>query len=615
MKKILSILVVAWLIISMMIFCPVSAEDAVEDPVALVNVQLSPATSGISVRIDMISASPPAAVKVDDGTWWPGFPPAGPPSPLPPPWASFAQTTTDGSGLARFRVFNGAGMLYADIRITVAGEFSKDIYLPYLHSPYTPPSYTFIWHKVTFDHTGLDSTATGTVVTVDSSTKTYTDLPYEMWVYCGDSVTYSYESIVSSTIIGKQFVLTSVTGPTSPITVTSPVTVIGNYETRYKEYVVLSTTYYDDTDWNNVFAAPDGLTNGWGSKIFVLTWTGGWLEIECFNGFWVGDWYSVWLVDQNSGALSCIGTTPEVETDWHHTGCPYLLHTGAGNVYSHGVFNLWLDPGTYEFRVRNELFQLLTGARPSACVGPLDGWSPAGYYIGFHRKHLITFDQTGVGPDFTGTVVTIDSVGYGVSALPVSFWWRENSVHSFSFASPLDTLLGKRYVWTSTTGLSTLQSDTLTITASGSVTGNYKTQYYLTVLIYPDGLAPPPTPPSGWYDHCTYVTLTASPTTHKDALVYTFSCWRINGQWQKYKENTITIHMDSPKIAVACYCELGDPIGDVNLDGEVNMLDIAMIAKHYGAKLGEPNYSVGCDLNLDGKIDLRDLATAARNFA
>jgi hypothetical protein len=176
-------------------------------------------------------------------------------------------------------------------------------------------------------------------------------------------------------------------------------------------------------------------------------------------------------------------------------------------------------------------------------------------------------------------------------------------------------LLGKQYVWTSTTGLSTLKSDTLTITSSGSVTGNYKTQYYLTVLTFPEGLEPTPTPQSGWYDECTYVTLTAPSTAHLGNIVYNFGCWQINGKLGWAGENPITIHMDSPKIACARYCELGDPIGDVNLDGKVDMIDIATIARHYGAKLGEPNYNVACDLNLDGKIDIRDLAAAAINFS
>jgi len=382
--------------------------------------------------------------------------------------------------------------------------------------------------------------------------------------------------------------------------------------TTIKEFAELSQTYYDETVWGNVFPAPDGLVNGWGNTIFVLNWPGGWLEIECYNGFWIGDWYSVWMVDQNVGALWRIFDTPEVETDWHHA-CPYGPHTGAGTVYSYELFNVgWLPPGTYEFRVRNELFQILTGARPviPPCPGPLDGWSPAGYYIGFHRKHLITFDQSGVGSDFTGTVVTIDSVGYGVSALPVSFWWRENSVHTFSFASPLDTLLGKRYVWTSTTGLSTLQSDTLTITASGSVTGNYKTQYYLTVLIYPDGLTPAPTPPSGWRDACETVPLWASQTATKDTRTYVFAYWSINSKF--VYSMAATVHMDAPKTAIAQYFK--DPPGDVNLDGKVDMSDISLIAYRYGTRQGDAKYSLLCDLNGDGQINLIDLATAARNL-
>jgi hypothetical protein len=230
-------------------------------------------------------------------------------------------------------------------------------------------------------------------------------------------------------------------------------------------------------------------------------------------------------------------------------------------------------------------------------------------------QYYITFDQTGVGSDFSGTVVTVDAVGYDVAGLPVSFWWDENSMHDFAFDSPLVPLLGKQYVWTSTTGLSTLQSGTLTITSSGSVAGNYKTQYYLTVCTVPEGLEPAPTPQSGWYDECTSVTLTAPSTAHIGNIVYNFACWQINQQFQNHLLNPITIHMDSPKIACARYCELGDPIGDINLDGKVDMTDIATIAKHYGAKLGERNYVVACDLNLDGIIDLIDLAAAARNFS
>ncbi|MEM3046468.1 MAG: hypothetical protein QW057_05220, partial [Candidatus Bathyarchaeia archaeon] len=99
----------------------------------------------------------------------------------------------------------------------------------------------------------------------------------------------------------------------------------------------------------------------------------------------------------------------------------------------------------------------------------------------YKTQHKVTFAQTGVGADFTGTVLVVDGVNYDATALPASFWWDEGSSHSFAFQSPLTAAgTGKRYVWTSTSGLSTLQSGFLTVAAPGSITGSYKTQYQAT---------------------------------------------------------------------------------------------------------------------------------------
>jgi hypothetical protein len=118
-------------------------------------------------------------------------------------------------------------------------------------------------------------------------------------------------------------------------------------------------------------------------------------------------------------------------------------------------------------------------------------------------QYNVTFNQSGVDPDFTGTVVTVDSVNYAIGGLPHSFWWDNSSSHSFAFQSPLIvTANNKQYVWTSTTGLSVLQSGTVPVSSSGSVIGNYKTQYYLTVTSPYDS----PTPTSGWFDSGALVT-------------------------------------------------------------------------------------------------------------
>jgi hypothetical protein len=86
----------------------------------------------------------------------------------------------------------------------------------------------------------------------------------------------------------------------------------------------------------------------------------------------------------------------------------------------------------------------------------------------------ITFAQAGVGTDFAGTVITIDGIEYGTGDFPVTFEWDIGSSHTFSYASPL-VAGGIRYVWSSTTGLSSLQGGTLIVATSGSVTGSYLT--------------------------------------------------------------------------------------------------------------------------------------------
>jgi hypothetical protein len=84
----------------------------------------------------------------------------------------------------------------------------------------------------------------------------------------------------------------------------------------------------------------------------------------------------------------------------------------------------------------------------------------------------ITFDKVGVS-DYKGYILTVDSQEYDVNELPKTFMWETNSSHSFSFADSLRPGSSDFLNWTSTDGLSSLRSGTISVSYGGRIVGNY----------------------------------------------------------------------------------------------------------------------------------------------
>ena len=168
-----------------------------------------------------------------------------------------------------------------------------------------------------------------------------------------------------------------------------------------------------------------------------------------------------------------------------------------------------------------------------------EGWSGSGVgsYSGFDNpvsiimndhiteiaswkgNYNILFNQNGIGSDSSGNIVTVNGIDYSNSH---SLWVDEGSVVSFSFSPELFVNNGKKYVWTISSGLSSQQSDSLVISDSGSITANYKFQYYVEV-ISPHGV----TDGSGWYDsnEIAYATLDNLSINETENIRYIFSGW------------------------------------------------------------------------------------------
>jgi hypothetical protein len=171
-------------------------------------------------------------------------------------------------------------------------------------------------------------------------------------------------------------------------------------------------------------------------------------------------------------------------------------------------------------------------------------------------QYNITFDKSGVGADFSGTVVDIDGTGYSISGLPAVFWWDANSVHNFTYQSSLVVNpSAEQYVWISTGGLSTLEGDNITVTESGTITGNYKTQYYLTLITNPSGVNSPSG--AGWYDPGTNATISTSAFVDiaPDPSRYRFNGWTTANMAEiaDPTRSPTTVLMDEAKTVTADY--------------------------------------------------------------
>jgi hypothetical protein len=53
---------------------------------------------------------------------------------------------------------------------------------------------------------------------------------------------------------------------------------------------------------------------------------------------------------------------------------------------------------------------------------------------------------------------------------------------------------------------------------------------------------------------------------------------------------------------------------DLNQDGTVNILDIAMLARAYGCKPGDQNWNFTADLDKNGIINILDISMVARDY-
>ncbi len=405
--------------------------------------------------------------------------------------------------------------------------------------------------------------------------------PSSGWFDSGSSVT---DSVTSPTPgpAGTQYVCTGwsgtgsvpVSGTASSImfTISAPSSITWNWKTQY--YLTVTSAYDSPSPVSGWFDSGSSVTEsvtspvsgGSGTQYVCTGWSGSgsvpasgtassvtFAITQASSIAW--NWKTQYQVtfDQSGVGSDFTGTLVTIDSiNYGVGGLPisFWWDSSSSHTFSFSSPLLVNVSEQYNWVSTSGLTTLQSGSLSVASSGSVTG----NYAI--ETKLQVTFSQTGLIPDFTGTVLTVDATNYNVTDLPVSFWWDSSSVHSFAYQSPLIVSpSAKQYVWNGTTGLSTQQSDSITVTTSGGITGNYKTQYYLTLATAPSGVNSPSG--AGWYDAGTNATVST------DAFVDIIpgsSRYRFNG-WTTADMSEIsnpiatptTVLVDKAKTVTATY--------------------------------------------------------------
>ncbi|MFP3261650.1 MAG: DUF2341 domain-containing protein [Nitrososphaeria archaeon] len=403
---------------------------------------------------------------------------------------------------------------------------------------------------LTISANGLKSSAQGTIVTVNGNPYTYSQLPVTVYISPGSTVSYSFNSSIPG-ISGQRFVWSSTGGIdnaqsglfTMPAT---PQTLTGNYQEQYYLSVVSPNNlgnpqgygWYDAGMIVN-FSVMTPVSTGPGQRYVFVSWTG--TGPGSYSGTnnpatvkmngpitemanWQLQYYLTMQVKPKGAG------TVSPSSGWYDAGEQITIWALAKSGYK---FMSWSGSGKGSYSGSNNTATITMNS-------PVN--ETANFDIG------ITFSASGLNSNAQGTVLTVNGQSYTYSQLPVTIYASPGSSISFSWISPVSGGTGTQFVWTSTSGLRTSQSGTITVSSPGSVTASYKEQFYLTINANPSS-GGSVSPGSGWYNAGTQVQISATANSG-----YQFASWSGSGSGSYTgTNNPATITMNSPITETANY--------------------------------------------------------------
>lgn len=194
------------------------------------------------------------------------------------------------------------------------------------------------------------------------------------------------------------------------------------------------------------------------------------------------------------------GTTSPSETSWYNSGTIISISATPNVGY---VFSSWST---------NTSSIIITNPSSESTTATING--PGTITANFQRATVeITVTSSPEGSGF----VKVDG---NIITTPKTFSWTPGETHTLEALSPVSGGTGIQYVWTSWSDGGTQIHEYVVPGYSETVTANYKTQYYLTVVSEHDS----PKPTSGWFDAGTQITASVTSPWPVDAVDTCYVC-------------------------------------------------------------------------------------------
>jgi len=242
-------------------------------------------------------------------------------------------------------------------------------------------------------------------------------------------------------------------------------------------------------EWRSTIGAGSGKRYVWTSTSGLSSARSGTITVPSGGGSVSASYKKQYYLTMQASPSEGGSVSPS--SGWHDAGSKVTISASPSSGYR---FDRWVGSGSGSY----------TGASSSARITMNAPITETAYFV---KTGTVTFSASGLSSDASGTVLVVDGTSYAYSDLPVSFTWDAGTKHTFEWKSPVSAASGKRYVWTSTSGLSTERSGSITVPDNGgSITSYYKTQYKLTVSASPSGWTDPK-PGEHWYDSGSSVTV------------------------------------------------------------------------------------------------------------